>query len=298
MNWRRIRKWFLLLAVCGTIVLFAVAWFVGGKLIEPANRVVGPPPDDFPASSLKIESESGATLAAWHLPVPESTATAILLHPHRMDRRAMLSRARLLRQHGYSTLLIDFQAHGESKGDNVTVGYLERHDVLAAIEYVRNYDKDQEIALIGRSLGGAAALLARADVDAIVLESVFPTVSEAVHNRVEMRLGFLHHVVTPLLLGQLNPRLGISPSQLCPIDQLEEIHCPILIAAGDSDQHTTIEETRRIFERTNEPKRQVIFEGAGHVDLLKFDQAKYENQIVAFLNEIIGDRIPVAELTK
>ena len=296
MNWRRIRKWFLLLAIVGVVALLAAAWFVGGKLIEPANRVVGPPPDDFPASPVTIESDSGATLAAWHLVVPDSTATAILLHPHRMDRRAMFSRARLLRQHGYSTLLFDFQAHGESKGENVTVGYLERHDVLAAIEFVRSSDEDQKIAIVGRSLGGAAALLAQADVDVMVLESVFPTASEAVHNRVEMRLGFLHHVVTPLLLCQLNPRLGISPSDICPIDQLEKIPCPILVAAGDSDQHTTMQETRRIFDSATEPKQLVVFEGAGHVDLLAYDAEKYENQIVAYVNEIVGERIPVAEL--
>ena len=57
MNWRRIRKWLLLLLLVGTVAPFALAWFVGGKLIEPANRVVGPPPDDYPASSVTRQIE-------------------------------------------------------------------------------------------------------------------------------------------------------------------------------------------------------------------------------------------------
>jgi pimeloyl-ACP methyl ester carboxylesterase len=294
-SWRRIRKWFSIAAAAGVVAMLTAAWIVGGALVAPAHRVVGPAPVDFPASTVEINSASGAELIAWHLAVPDSIATAILLHPIRGDRHSMISRARLLNSYGYSTLLVDLQAHGESTGENITVGHLEKHDVSAAIEFVRSEDSDQKIAIVGRSLGGASALLAHADVDVIVLESVYPTVTEAVHNRIQMRLGFLHHIVAPLLLVQLNPRLGVSPNQLCPIDELQNIDCPVIIASGDCDQHTTITETRRMYDVANEPKRLVIFEGAGHVDLLAHDPSKYESQIVSYMNNVIGKRRLEAE---
>lgn len=294
-NWRRIRKWLLLFAVAGMVFFAGVVWFVGGALVASANRVVGPPPDDFPAATIHFSSNSGATIAAWHLPVPHSNATAILLHPIRSDRRSMLTRAKLLNKHGYSTLLIDLQAHGESNGEYITAGHLEKHDVLAAIDYVRNIDPGQKIAIVGSSLGGAAALFAQPDVDVIVLESVYPTVSAAVHNRVQMRLGLLHHFVAPLLLIQMHPRIGISPDQLCPIERMDEMRCPVLVASGDCDRHTTIEETRRLFFAANEPKKLVEFQGAEHVDLLAHDPEKYEKEVVAYINNIIGDRIVSVE---
>ncbi len=291
MNCHRTRKWFLFLVAVGIVVSLVVAWFLGGALVAPANRVVGTPPSDFPAKAVEFSSDSGSILAAWHLTVPQSNSTAILIHPIREDRRSMISRARLFNKHGYSTLLIDLQSHGESIGENITVGYLERYDVLAAIDYVRNIDAHQKIVIIGSSLGGASALFAQPDVDLIVLESVYPTVSEAVHNRVQMRLGLFHHIVAPLLLVQLRPRLGISPDELRPIERIDGIHCPILIASGNLDQHTTIEETRRLFDAANEPKHLVVFEGAAHVDLLSHDPGKYENEIIGYVNRIIGDRI-------
>jgi uncharacterized protein len=291
MNWRRIRKRCAILAGIGLVALLVVAWFVGGALVASANRTIGKPPADFPATAVQIESDSGATLAGWHLPIPNSSATAILLHPIRGDRRSMLSRAKLLRAHGYSILLIDLQAHGESVGQHITMGHLEKHDVNAAVEFVRDLDANQKIAIIGSSLGGAATIFANPDVDVIVLESVYPTVTEAVHNRIKMRMGFLHHVVAPLLLVQLNPRLGISPDQLCPIDGLRQIKCPILIASGNRDEHTTMDETNRIFEIANEPKKLVTFDGAEHVDLLAHDPSKYENEIIGYVNRIIGESI-------
>ena len=291
MNWRRILKWCAILAVVGIVAISIGAWIVGNALVAPANRTVGASPSDFPAISIQIESDSGTSLSGWHLPLPNSNATAILLHPIRGDRRSMLSRAKLLKQHGYSTLLIDLQAHGESVGENITVGYLEKHDVNAAVEFVREFDSNQKIAIIGCSLGGASTIFANPDVDVIVLESVYPTVTEAVHNRIQMRMGFLHHVIAPLLLIQLKPRLDISPDQLRPITELQNIQCPILIASGDSDQHTTIAETNRMFGAANDPKKLVIFGGAEHDDLLAYDPSRYEDEIVGYINQTIGKRI-------
>jgi len=104
-------------------------------------------------------------------------------------------------------------------------------------------------------------------------------------------MGMLHHVIAPLLLIQLKPRLNVSPDQLQPISELHNIQCPILIASGDRDEHTTIGETNRMFDAANEPKKLVVFNGAEHVDLLAYDPSKYENEIVGYVNQIIGERI-------
>jgi alpha-beta hydrolase superfamily lysophospholipase len=283
MNWQRIRKWTILAIVFGVLVTIVFAWIVGGKLVAPASRTVGAAPEDFPARTIFIESDSGSKLVAWHLEVPESEATILLLHSVRSDRRSMLSRAMLLRDRGYSTLLVDLQAHGESDGDNITVGHLEKQDVTACVQYIRNRNPHERIAIVGRSLGGAAALLSRVEVDLLVIESVYPTIGEAIHNRVEIRLGPLHHALAPLLLWQLKPRLGISPGDLRPIDQLQHFKCPVLIASGSMDQHTTLQETKSMVELANEPKKFVIFEGVGHDDLLSADPEKYQNEIIGFI---------------
>ncbi len=86
---------------------------------------------------------------------------------------------------------------------------------------------------------------------------------------------------------QLKPRLGISPSQLRPIDYIDKVGCPVLIAAGECDLHTTLAETRRLYEAAQEPKRLVIFEGASHSDLLVCDRDKYF-EIFAFLDDHLG----------
>ena len=134
-KWRRIRRSiYASLAVVG-LCFVVCCWIAGGTLIAPANHPVGAPPDDLPFQSTGLHSESGSEIATWYLSATDAGATIILLHGIRGDRRGMLDHARILHEAGYGLVLIDLQAHGESTGEHITVGWLERHDVSAAVQF-------------------------------------------------------------------------------------------------------------------------------------------------------------------
>jgi len=284
-TYTRTRRWILTCIALLLLGFCTVSWLVGSLSIAPAKQVIDNPPNDLPVETIAIANESGATVAAWFIPAEGATATVVLAHSLRGNRWSMIERARLLHDAGYSTVLFDLQAHGESSGENISFGYRERLSVAAAVEFARSRDPDHKIGVIGSSLGGAAALLASPlGIDALVLEAVFPTIAEAIHNRIATRLGPLSHILTPVLLVQLRPRLGISASDLRPIDRIASVGCPVLVAAGDRDLHTTLAETQRLFAAAREPKQLVIFENAAHVSLLGHDPKKYRTQVVSFLD--------------
>lgn len=274
--------------VAATIVclLLGGAWIIGGLLISPAHRTIGPAPPDLMASEIELASDSGAAIRGWWCQTEGAQATILLLHGVRGDRRSMLGRAKLFRNAGFSVLLLDFQAHGESRGAHITFGHLERHDVSAALEFIKRKAPDHCIGVVGSSLGGAATLLgAPRDIDALVLEAVYPTIDEAVEDRARMRLGPLGFVLKPLLLLQLKPRLGIDPADLRPIERIDQLRCPVLVTAGDLDRHTTLPETQRLFAAAREPKELVIFKGAAHIDLLTHDPSLYEEKVLGFFQK-------------
>lgn len=279
----RIARWSSLIALGFLLVCLLVAWFVGGRLVAPVNRTVELP-DDFAVVDFQVESKSGSTIAGWKVSSEPGDPVVILLHPIRGNRNTMLGRARLFHENGFSIVMIDLQAHGESPGENITLGHREKHDVEAAFKYTRANFPNSKIGVVGSSLGGASALLASPlNVDAMVLESVYPTISHAVYDRVEMRLGAIKYLVAPILLAQLPIRLGISNSDLRPIDFVGKVDCPVMVLAGDQDLHTPIEESQAMFDAAEEPKEMVVFGGAAHVDLLVYDPKLYETEVVAFL---------------
>jgi len=199
----------------------------------------------------------------------------------------MVERARFLSRAGYAVLLFDFQAHGESSGEQITIGYLESRDAQAAVSFLRATLPDERIGVVGVSMGGAATLLAEPplDVEAMVLESVYPTIEQAVANRIASQLGGWARGLTPLLTWQLKPRLGIEITALHPIDKVGNGTIPKLFIAGAEDKYTTLAESKAMFNAAHEPKEFWVVEKAAHVDLHSAVGREYERRVLTFFEK-------------
>ncbi len=261
-----------------------ISWFIGGALVAPANHPVKLP-RDLAVEPVSFASTSGATIQGWLVAGETNRGVVILQHGIRADKSTLVSRAKLLSQAGYTVLMFDFQAHGESIGQQITLGYLESRDSQAAVDYIKKRFPGKPIAVIGVSLGAAAAALANPplDVQALVFEMMYPTVIEATKDRIEMRLGPLGRCLSPLLTAQIKLRIGCSPDDLRPVDAVAKITAPKLFLAGTADHETKFSEAEEIFTNAVELKSFVSFEGARHQDLLSFAPDKYQTTVLDFL---------------
>jgi len=285
---RKLLKRLIALAAILLVLAIASSAFVGWMLARPVQMKVGDGPAELNVQAVTFHSDSGANVAAWWCPLPDSRGTVLLLPGVRANRLSMVDRARFLRRSGYSILLIDFQATGETKGDHITFGWKESRDVLAAVEFVRKMQPADHIGIIGSSLGGAATLLAYPPLkaEALILEAVYPTIDVATTNRLQNYLGPIGPWLAPLLLRQLRTRIGVSADDLRPINHIADVSCPILLINGEKDRNTRPEDARLLFSRAQSPKQLWFVSNAGHVDLHKAATAEYESRVLAFLGQM------------
>ena len=285
MKFTRRWKYFGALLVAAMILGVIFVWNIGSVLVSPANHPIGNPPTNIKVEAVEFPSASGALIHGWFVAGKPGRGAVILLHGVHADRRAMLARTEFLSRAGYAVLLFDFQGHGESLGTNITFGFLESRDATASVDFVHQKSPGEKIAVIGVSLGAASALLAEPPlpVNALVLESSFPTIYHATEDRMMERFGFLGRLATPLLTCQLKPRLGIGLDDLKPIAHAGEISTPKFFIAGTTDKLTTIEESKQLFAAAAEPKQCWWLDGAAHVDMQAFARAEYERRVGGFL---------------
>ncbi len=270
-----------LLGLAGVLVLF----LLGGRLVLPSRFAVGSGPTDIAFESVRIESTDDITLSGWLLPVPEAEAGIMLMHGSGQNRAIMLPRARFLHAAGYSVLLFDFRAHGESEGRYRTFGIGEREDAEAALRFFVDQTGIQRVGIIGFSLGGAASILGQQPlpVDAYVLEAVFPTIQRAVANRIRLRLGSWLEPLHPLLTYQLPFRTGVAVRDLRPIEKIGAITAPVLMMAGEKDERTTLAESKALFEAVNAPNKAFwIVPGATHTNFHAAAPETYEEKVLDF----------------
>ena len=281
-------KKLLLFAVLAITTTAVFTYLAGSHLIQPHQHKIDTSEiEGLPYTNVQIPSKSGSILSGWYIAGNSDKPGVLLMHGVRSDRTEMAKRAKFLHEEGYSVLLFDFQAHGESKGDSITFGYLESLDAAAALHFLKQKVANRPVGIIGVSLGGASALLGDASktCQALVTESVYPTLDQAVADRLRMVLGSWGGYLTPLLTYQLKPRLGFSSSALRPIDHLSQLTCPVFIISGDKDRRTTPEETKAMFTAAHAPKELWIVKGAGHVDFSKFTPEVYREKVLQFLRE-------------
>jgi len=274
--------------ICGLVSGLILSWIVGGYLCAPRNHPVSSPAN-LVVESVSFPSNSGATIHGWLVGSQTNRAMVILQHGIRGSRADLVERARFLFEAGYAVLMFDFQGHGESIGSHITFGYLESRDSQAAVAFAKSRFPGKPIGVIGLSLGGAAAALAKPplDVQAFVFEMMYPTVIEATKDRIARRLGPPGRLLSPLLTAQLKWRTGCTTDDLRPIVGVEKLTAPKLFIAGSEDRNTTLAESKEIFARAAEPKAFVPFDGARHQDLLAYAPDQYKKVILDFLEKYL-----------
>jgi uncharacterized protein len=238
---------------------------------------------------VRVVSPAGGALRGWLVAGRPGGGAVLLLHGIRGSRLDMVDRARFLHAAGFTVLLYDSRAHGETDAARITFGHLESVDARAALGFLRRTAPGERHGVIGISLGGAAVLLGPQPlgVSALVLEAVYPTLAEAIENRLALRLGSLGPPLAPLLTLQLRPRLGFAAEDLRPIEGIERVEAPILMIAGAEDRHTTLAQSRRLFARARPPKALWEVAGAGHVDYHRAVPEEYEARVGSFLADAL-----------
>lgn len=307
MEWRPLAKKsgkVLFVTACSIAGAFSIstvlaAWF----MVRPGKRGY----DCIPRISggklepLKLMTSDGLQLHAWVQLSRRSNSNnwVLLLHGYRSDREILQTRRRFFTRRGYHTLLLHFRGHGSSDSARISWGYNERKDIKAAFEFIKSLNPGQPvcIGIDGISMGAAAAVYAVAHEsirpDWMILESCYDNIRQALVNRLELHVvrPFVPIIAWPLeFVGEHLFRLRLE--ELDVVRALTRIQCPVLVLAGDAEKVLKTAEVELMYSSIPEPKRLILFPGAGHEDLLVRDPRRFIKGVGRFLRRFASPLPP------
>lgn len=304
MNWRIPRRWLkrgLLLSTATLVLWLVVSFLVAYRLTRrPHPRFEEPAPTagwgEF--EPYRITTRDGEKLGAWLVRGEPDALSVLLLHGHGGSRRSGLARAESLASHGYSVLMVSIRAHGDSTGDFDDGGYSARHDVVAAVEFLERQRPGKPVAILGSSMGSAAAAFASRElghrVRGYVLECLYMDLKSAVWNRIENTLPPILDWVAYQGLLTVAPLMIPDLEQISPLSAIEGVpeDVPILILAGGQDRRARPLEARAVHDRVKSHARLSIYKNAAHLQLLTSEPERYEREILDFLRDLEEDTSP------
>lgn len=241
----------------------------------------------------EIVTPDGIRIAAWYIPGSHPSGppgtTVVIAHGHSSNKSDMLPWAKVLHDK-YNIVMFDFRAHGQSSGEQSTVGVREQADLRAVIDWVEETHKPAHLAVLGLSMGGAAAAgEAAADprVEALILDSTHATLANALQARLQ-RDGY--QLALPgawsILLGGLL-RTGEDMSSADPLQAVGHYgERPLLIITGGRDNAiggSDGESLRTAAEAGHATVELDACAAAGHAESINACAADYPGWVLAFL---------------
>jgi len=265
--------------VIATLLFALIALLTGSAPTSVSALAV-----DLPVESVEIPTNDNTVTHGWLNQGKPGKGVVLLVHSMRSNRVEMLSRARFLGEQGYTTLMIDLYAHGETPGEKITFGLRESENVTAAANYLRTRFPQERIGALGASLGGAAIVLAKLNkpFDAVILESVHGTLKEAIDNRLKLHLGDHGSLLLPIVLFQFSFFIDTPISELNPISRINDLNAPVLFISGTHDVHTPQSEIERMYATALKPKELWIVPGAQHFNMHSYAGKSYEEYVTDF----------------
>ncbi len=293
MRKRRALKWLAVLVLLGVILWLAasawVAWRLtrrgSGPFAEPTPFIAG-----RDVESIRLSTCDGQQIGGWLFRGDASKPCVLLLHGMDASRGQMAPVMRSLAELRITALAISFRAHGDSTGEVNDIGWGGRHDVVAAVGFLRKQFPRRPIFIVGRSMGAAAAVFAaeelKTDVAGYLLEQPYKDLKSAVWNRLQHRLPPVLDWMAYCGMRLWSPVfLPVSPDEISPYEHIAAIppSVPVVILAGSADRHTHLDEVKALAGRVRSGAKLVIFEGAKHEDLDRIDPQLYHDSLMGLL---------------
>lgn len=197
---------------------------------------------------------------------------------------------------GYGMLMPDARAHGQSEGEYIGFGCLDRKDALSWINWaVEECGPSIRIMLHGTSMGGATVLMASGlslpgQVKGIVSDCGFTSPKEVFTH-------VLHHMyhlpAFPAIQGAdwMNRRLaGYGMDECNAKREVQKAKVPILFIHGSADTFVPSSMCHEIYDSCRAPKEKLIVEGAAHAESYYKDMDAYEHALTQFSEKIMGEK--------
>ena len=248
-------------------------------------------PEGWETNTQYVTNRDGQGIAYWYFPVEESKATVILIHGYNNPggKPQMLGHAEYLHDAGYSTVLLDLRAYGESDGNKQTLAVNEWKDVEAVYDKIKSLkeNKNKKVGLFGVSMGGATAIMTAGKTgkgDFVIASVPYANFDSLFHFQIKAA-GFPPSILYPFMMVAGRIELGENYEQFAPSAVIRNVKVPIFLISAKHDEELDGNDAKFLYELANQPKE--LWEVDSKHDVFHEHPNEFKQKILSFLQKYL-----------
>ena len=243
-------------------------------------EALGPPAFNFcgrrfTRTDFALKTKRGMALQCSHWEPVDRTSDripcVIYMHGNSSARVEVLPQLSYLLSLGVAVFAFDFAGSGQSDGQFVSLGYYEREDLMCVIAHLRNTNVVSTIALWGRSMGAATALM-HGDRDpsiaCMILDSSFADLTQLAIEMVEKGREqgivvpqFVVNIAIRMIRNSVKKSANFDIKHISPVAHADKCFIPALFVAGEHDDFINPHHSQQIHDRYAGDKNIILVEG-------------------------------------
>ncbi len=218
---KKTRIWLYLEILLFIVVVFVLAieiyfYFNIKDILYPQKKSLNIDLKSLLIESINVEitNEDGQKLVGWLLLNRESKNKAMLMLPgYEADKAELINVASKIFDSGYSVLLIDLRAQGDSEGDRSTLGIKEKDDVIYALTYLINDNrvKATSVGIWADNVSAYASILAVEkfpQVKLLLLNNIYPNPIHYIKNKMKLSFVSIESIIDYIINQNLKFLIG------------------------------------------------------------------------------------------
>ena len=216
--------------------------------------------------------------------------TALLIHGYNDSHWRMLQLGHMYyRTLGYNIIVPDQFAHGESEGDHIRMGWLDRLAMKQWLDVAADlFGEDLCIVVHGVSMGGATTMMLSGEADlpasvkCFVDDCGYTSVDDQFTYILRRDFGLPRWPIIPVTSLVNKWKNGWSFTEASSIEQVKRCQRPMLFIHGEMDDYVPTEMVYRLYDAHPGEKALWIAPGSAHANSFKDHPAEYTQQVKAF----------------
>lgn len=221
-----------------------------------------------------------------------SNIWVIMIHGWTNVKREMSSYAMEHYKRGFNVLIPDMRGHGDSESKFVTMGWLDRLDIVDWINSIVEENPKAVIMLHGISMGGATTMMTTGEelppnVVLAIEDCGFCGVKEIFTDQAIRKYHIPPKIVIPPASLVCKIMNGFFFGEASAVRQLKKSKTPTLFIHGDQDKFVLPENLDIVYEACAAPKVKYVVRGAEHALSSHCFHEEYWQAVDAFLSQYL-----------
>ena len=248
----------------------------------------------LPFERIGVETRDGLKLVGYmYEPENKSENTIICFHGYSAyGHKDFSSQLPFMLSLGLNVLLVNLRGHGESEGNDIGFGVLDRYDTALWVNKINEIHPRGSIFLYGVSMGAATVMMSSdlpmpLTVRGIIADCGFTSAKEVIKHMVSEIMHLPSHPTVEIISYFTHKRIGYRLDEADARISLSKTRIPVLFIHGAKDTFVPVSMSKENYDACRSEKQLLIVNDATHASSYYRDQSEYEEHMRSFIYQHI-----------